>query len=61
MEHVYIENQLCDLELCKKKLHEQYIRKLCINVKKKPKLRTYVEIKDAFETELYVNLNLDRS
>ena len=57
---VFRDKQTCDLSLCKVKLQEIYQTKWSDDLKKKPKLRTYVQIKDKFEPELYVKLNLEK-
>jgi len=61
MQHLFLDKQMCDLTLCKTKLYECYVKEWNTNIKKKPKLRTYVEIKQDFVTEKYVKINLDRN
>ena len=61
MEILYTNQLKCDINLCKEKLEENY-RKLWVKeIKKKPKLRTYSDIKNSFNTEYYIKLNIDRS
>ncbi len=61
MQHLFLDKQMCDLTLCKTKLYECYVKEWNTNIKKKPKLRTYVEIKQDFVAEKYVKINLDRN
>jgi hypothetical protein len=61
LENIYLSQQPCDLVLCKTKLYENYRKEWSDNLKRKPKLRTYVQIKKNFETEKYVKLNLDKN
>ena len=51
----------CDIRVCREKLMEIYMQKWKNLVTKKPKLRTYIEIKKSFYVENYITLNLDRS
>lgn len=58
---LYTDKLVCDLEICKKLLMENYSKSWKDLVLQKPKLRTYCQIKENFGTEKYVKLNLSRS
>ena len=58
---VYINMSICDLEMCSKLLLGNYAEKWKEYILLKPKLRTYCLLKDDFQTESYVKLNLTRS
>jgi exonuclease III len=58
----FYENQLtCDVKYCREKLMDKFKEKWKTEVIKKPKLRTYVQLKPSCGTENYVQLNLDRN
>ena len=61
MGHIYTHLQECDLALCRQRLQELYILTWSTNVNKKPKLRTFVQLKLSYKTEAYVKLNLERN
>ena len=60
MHTVYTDKIECDISACKEKLLENYSKQWKREVTAKPKLRTYAKIKEKFETEKYVKLNLTR-
>ena len=61
MGNIYDDQLECDLTLCKALLYERYTGVWLNNVNRKPKLRTYKEIKNSFEADVYVKLNLEKS
>ena len=61
MEGICDGRNVCNTKDCEKILLEQYATVWMQQIKRKPKLRTYCEIKDAFIAEKYVKLNLTRS
>ena len=61
MAHIYNAKICCDLGLCRTRLFISYANTWANNLKKKPKLRVYMQIKDVYATEKYVMLNLERN
>ena len=55
---VYNEKQVCDLQLCKRKLEDADKQLLLKTISKKPKLRLYKQIMCEDGVENYVKLNL---
>ena len=49
-----------DLKLAEERMLHKFARQWKTNVGKKPKLRTYAKIKETYEVENYVVLNLER-
>ena len=58
--YVYDTECECNLELCRERLLEKFERKWKADIQTKPKLRTYVKLKDNYCTQNYVKLNLTR-
>ena len=61
MLEVFESLSICDLEVAKARLHNKDKDRWLRAVASKPKLRLYIQIKNEFETEFYVKLNLTRS
>lgn len=61
MAHIYTAKTSCDLGLCRTRLFIMYANVWANNLKKKPKLRVYRQIKDEYTSEKYVMLNLERN
>ena len=56
---IYVNRIPCDLADIKQKLLSLYIAELKTKIEQMPKLRTYRQIKENFETEYYVKINKD--
>ena len=57
---IYNQKHKCDLQWCEEKLLEKFATKWKTDIKNKPKLRTYVKLKQSYGTELYAKMNLTR-
>ena len=60
LEYAFSEKIIIDMNLVKSKLNELMYEQWSNEVHNKPKLRTYVQIKDTFEPEPYVLSNINR-
>ncbi len=58
---IYLNRKTCDLASIKEKLLSLYISEWKTKIQQMPKLRTYRQLKENFETEYYVRINLTRS
>ena len=61
MRELYGNNEPCNLDILSTLMIEKYSEDWISSVRLKPKLRTYLLIKDNYGTENYVKLNLTRS
>ena len=60
MDDEYTDKNIVDINMCKKKFMNVYAEKWKEQVFTKPKLCTYVNIKDTFVPEKYVTMNLSQ-
>ena len=60
-QYIYRNNLSCSITKIRKKLFVGFNEKWLNDIMLKPKLRTYVQIKHNYETELYVKTNLARN
>ena len=60
LENLFFNNGHCNLEALSQQLMNNVKEKWHIDVKCKPKLRTYVNFKKSFGTETYLLMNLER-
>lgn len=61
LQYIFHNNLHCNIKDIQTKLLSKFKDKWKKEILTKPKLRTYVQIKDAFETEFYVKSNLSRN
>ena len=59
--HVYYTKSECDLQWCKDKLTEIYWQEWKRAIKLKPKLRTYMKLKEEIGVEKYIQINRTKS